>query len=998
MNVWPVCPPQTLKIPSRTNELPEVENDNDILQTIEIPDANVVLMLTAARVLVYNFKPLALVACHERSSDSIKDFGLNKMMSSASVLFNESKGLMFEENDSSLPYFKRKLVFYISTEKNYLLNYQLLKNTTDATLFQEYGLPIVDLTWKSVNLEHDYDEAIDDDILTVFEKNNPNKVIQNGYATKRDRGFLQYITSGSESLEELSIKRIELRLKVVLKFDHNIIDFVGFKTISEESIGILEESLLVLFPHGLQILHLNDFKLQNTELVNILGGTKISVAYNKLFVLSKENESSEVVLNELDLHSRTVIADSLETSEQVITSFEFGGKLAVIFKNSLAYYNYKTKKISYKWNPRTSIKFCYKVKKKVLLIISENNKVYLYSRFGNILYSTDEEEETTNNLDYSGCMYFDMCLIMVAKTGYYQVWKLWESLSTTSYDFRSPKPFTLNNTNNDITLYSTVGDIYSRNDILQTTNLPTKTFNNCMPFIRVTGNLKTLAAYVANKNILLIKHIPTNIWYTILDQYIIDMHWLGNNHLVCNMKRDDDSSYLICYKLPLHDIKPDEFSSYIIWEYELPTTETLSSFHVNSLFKYKQIKRKIKDNKSKADTLSDNLYKTGEVILIFEDHISLIDIISIVHQSGFNIIKKFHLYIQIKTPPELSNLKIEWATNFKDGLFVFSEDNLFKVVKTSASENWQVITLLENIECIVDVIKENIFLIVTNQIKIFNLGDLWDKKNEVLSINIDEDFYPVSVLPEAAILYGIHCIYHNNFTKLNIKHEIYLDELIKAKLLNGIDKKEINSDYRLFNHYKFSLEKILSYKILENEPLNSIIALIREYDEASSNNTIKASNSNMLEIVSNCLRKIEIKHWSYLFKSLDLTPRNLLALCIENNEVKILGVLLLVFLNYNEADLVKDLREDSGTMDDKSKIANTKTVDDSSDISVVNVLKDEELMLEILKLLVTGAANQTDINKASESWDMCFQLIRLLKALDKENKTQLVKKAMTILG
>ncbi|CAI4635277.1 BAM_G0035260.mRNA.1.CDS.1 [Saccharomyces cerevisiae] len=44
-------------------------------------------------------------------------------------------------------------------------------------------------------------------------------------------------------------------------------------------------------------------------------------------------------------------------------------------------------------------------------------------------------------------------------------------------------------------------------------------------------------------------------------------------------------------------------------------------------------------------------------------------------------------------------------------------------------------------------------------------------------------------------------------------------------------------------------------------------------------------------------------------------------------------------------------------------------------------------MLKVLELLVTSAANATDPIKATDSWDMCFQLIRLLKELDRENNT-----------
>ena len=96
-----------------------------------------------------------------------------------------------------------------------------------------------------------------------------------------------------------------------------------------------------------------------------------------------------------------------------------------------------------------------------------------------------------------------------------------------------------------------------------------------------------------------------------------------------------------------------------------------------------------------------------------------------------------------------------------------------------------------------------------------------------------------------------------------------------------------------------------------------------------------------------------------------------------------LGVLLLVFLNYGETEVLGDIQEE------KPVELHNPTMDD--------VLKDEELMFKVLKHLVESSASSSNAIKASEEWELCLQLVRLLKALDKENNTNLMEKATQII-
>lgn len=129
----------------------------------------------------------------------------------------------------------------------------------------------------------------------------------------------------------------------------------------------------------------------------------------------------------------------------------------------------------------------------------------------------------------------------------------------------------------------------------------------------------------------------------------------------------------------------------------------------------------------------------------------------------------------------------------------------------------------------------------------------------------------------------------------------------------------------------------MSTKILRSDSLDDILKLIKMYDNTDPEHNISPpTHSGMLEIISNCLRKIETKYWNHLFTNLKMTPRDLLALCIEENEAKMLGVLLLVFLNYDEKDLGDDLhfkKSDLGT--EESKALNDNSTKSQRNLSLI---------------------------------------------------------------
>ncbi|CCC66963.1 hypothetical protein NCAS_0A04050 [Naumovozyma castellii] len=995
MHLWPVCPPQKFTVAPRSTDLPELEiNDNEIKQILPLPSSNALIYLHPARVSIYNFKPLALVEAHERSKESIDEFGVNRFIATSTSLTEPVKAFLSEREVDCQAWPQGKVVFYVVTDKNYVLAYQILKNSTSLTIFQEYGIPIVNPIELRDNINHDYDNDSDDDTLTVFEKNNSSKIIQNGYTVTKARGFLNFLSSNNENLEEIPVKKLELRLKIVLKFDFEIVSILGFKRFSKEGDGKFEENLLVLFPHGLQILNLVDFKLNKNSLIKIENCKQICICNGLLLVISESKEDNSITVNEIDAENQTATTTTILNKSGLISSFEFNGKVTLVFEDHLDFFDPKLKKITYSWSTTMKIKICKQLNEKTLAIVSKNNNLHFFSNLGNLLFSTNSDDELLEkNLDYSDIMCLDQSLLTVASTGDFEFWQLWKESQQTFSDFRASKPHVLHDKNNDIIVFSPSADISIHHDAFQNIKLPTKTLNNLLTMVRINASLKLLSTYISNKNMLLLQNLETNIWYHFRNITILDMHWLGNTYLLCHLAREDGTRALQCFRFPLQGIKADELSTYSIWEFDIPEQLTVFSVHVNTLFRYKLLKIKPKENVS-IEVQTEKFFKTAEIILVTNSQIMIIDVISVVHPSGINIIKKFHQYASVTIPTDVNVKHIEWITNYRDGLLFLSDHKIFKIGKLNAEE-WQSVILLNNIERIVDVLNDEVFLIQKNECVVYKLESLWEDKKASLTIPLEENLYPISISPETATIYSLKCVFNSTFSRLLVKHEIYLDKVITAELDEGVDPEEITLEYKSLKHYKFALEKILSSKVLMNQPLDGILALVKLCDNVEGSTATPRKHTDLLEIISNCLRKMETKYWNKIFSGLEMTPRDLLAFCLEGNEAKIMGVLLLVFINYDDSELVQDLRMDENQS--QAPIPEEEEVSQfRSEHSVLSLVKDEELMLRILRLLVTSAANATDSSKASESWDMCFQLIRLLSELDRQNNTDLVEKAMTM--
>ncbi|CCH59690.1 hypothetical protein TBLA_0B08750 [Henningerozyma blattae CBS 6284] len=1055
MQIWPISPPQKLRINDRLSKLSKNSVDgNQLIKAVTIPERNVLCMLTPTRVLVYNFKPLALIDCHERSEASIKEFGTNKSIFVSKGLTNTISGLMETNYNKLYTLHNGKIIFYVLTEKNFLLTYQIIRQSNSIITFKELGVPVVNYQELSFNAtEHEYLNTNDEDILTVFDKNKSSRIIQNGYAITKESGFLNFLTPTDDiNLSELPIKNLVLRLNVILKFDYDISDIIAFKRLSEEDPEKFEESLILLSENNIQVLNLQKFKLKTSKTLPIKNGLFIHLINNSLIVVSGKLTDGKTYLqisyaNLNDQKLRSITLD--QTTDNLISTIQFDNSLAIIYENQICYFDIERRQITYSWKPPIEIKICNQLTDNALLIISKNNSIYIFSKFGNQIFTSaidDDDNDPSLPFNFTDFVYLDKSLILTSTTGDYLFWSFWEQAKVSGLNLRSPQTYIMTNNHNDIAIYSPLGDSSANNDIFQITKLPTRTINNFVSIVRINSNMKLLAACISNKEVLAIQNLETNVWIIFNDLHILDMKWLGSTYLLCHIKDAHDIERLRCYRFPLQGLRAENVEDYLFWEYEIPFALKTCGVHVNTLSKYKLLKLKLKNEETET-RIKEKIYKTSEIILITTTEIIVFDVVSVLHLSGLNIIKKIHKYLHLNISAlGVNPSTIKMITTYMDSFLFYAGDSFYKLFKkynrpednsTSIEKKKPSIImkkLMDNIETVIDILKDDIHMIRENNFLVMNINTLWNMEKPEITLSIESNLYPISVSPETATVHSLHCIFNTRFCRMTIKHEIYLDKLIRVKLADEhISASDITNEYRTLKHYNFALEKILSYDIIENQPLEKILHLIKmsDYSNAEDISSVTSTHGNMLKIVSNCLRKIESKYWNRLFYSMDMTPRELLALCIENSEVTILGILLLVFLNYNEADITNNVakdtinevpeedeedsnthtRETSAEQEESSRskrvelqtssssasVPSSQTSKESGTESVGNILQDEDLLLKVLHLLVTGAANSKDPTKAASSWDMCFQLIRFLRALDEENKTNLVEKALKVL-
>ncbi|SCU92550.1 LAFA_0F11342g1_1 [Lachancea sp. 'fantastica'] len=984
MLLGPSKPPQISAVPLlKTDEDCVSSIADEALQALHLPYSNCMVVLTTKQILVYNYKPMALVSSFLRSDYSLEKYGENKRAYADSLnkeMFQDlipKTDIKFDTTNSS------KVTFYVTSSLNFVFVFEILLSSGAVSLYKETGIPILDIN----KVDHDYGQDImnnteDDDTLTVFDRKESTKVIQNGYAVDKQQGFLHFLTKSADTLDEIPIKKVELRLQVMFSFGRSIIDLAGFCDTNSRGESKRHEYLMLLFPNRVHVLVLQNFQMKDNILIDVPNGYRLLQYHGKPCVVSVDAQL-KTTLTELDLLKKC--------GSQIQLNYDAPGPLLDIhINNNVLTFVHEFYVSLYDLNSNTTIK---RIRSRNSLICSgsissEDNIMFtkkgfkMFTRCGNCIVSTfDDDEDGEEDGNLSGSSSFTSIggsIVTTSLDGKLSKWDLWSKVITPFNNFRNSTPLILQTENNDMMLFAPTSDSLE-NVPFQVIKLPSQTINNHVPLVRTNGSITILAAFVSNKSILLIHNLVTNSWLSFMDLNFIDVQWLGDEYLFCHSLGEDMKQRLQCYHFPAQGSITPELSDRLIWDYAISPTIEIKSIHANTLSRYKLLKVKSKNSDNEQ---LQNLFKTAEV-LIQDDQGGLrtIDIISKIGPGEAVEIKVFHQH-PAENVFSQKEKKCQWIMNHNGGYFVSQGDQILKLEKTEEGV-WKTSVLLEKVERTLDIIEAWIYVVQDSKVTVHNIEELWNAKGPVAVVEITEGDYPVVISPEAAIVHSVQFVISNERSKIIPRQAIYLDQVIDYHLAAGTSYQNIDSRYRSLQHYKFSLEKILSGKVLTNEPLSDIVSLINFYDQGPK-------HSGRLEIISNCLRKIEVEHWDYLFQKLNLSPRDLLVQCIEHDEARVLGILLMVFLNYDGSKKTEDLRQNQEELPTE--------IQDTEPGSISTILNDEELMLQVLRVLVNTASSSCEREEAREFWDMSFQLVRFIQALDNENKTSLVQRAVQILS
>ncbi|AGO12713.1 AaceriADR241Cp [[Ashbya] aceris (nom. inval.)] len=987
MGLWPFEPYRSSALPKgeyafRQDNPVNSDGDEGVLEIGVLSHSNLVLVVTGTRVLVYNAKPMCLVACHERTKESVEKFGPNQK-----VYYNMQYGTLLDEvvtieNYRSFNAGTKGVFFYVMTCNNFLLVYQVLAGLDGHSVYKDYGVAFDSERHHLLEKRPYIAEETNSEVLTVFDKNDSRKVVQNGYVVGKTKGFFEFLKGTGSASEELPVKKHELRLRVVLKFDYGIHDMIGaysFNSDDDED----EQLMVLLLSDGVKLLHLSDFKLTKSSLIEIKNGRHIVLNNGHLFVVAQDTDY-KVHISSVLVGSKKIHAEQLTSTpaSELLSVYAIYDILVLAYESEMLYYNVNSKaikrsKLSFK------IRRCYQAGD-LFILLTQDNHINISTLYGNILFSSDFNKNG-QSLKCTTLSYFDRTLLIGSEDGHLITWPMWQEIPNTSIDFKHDTPLILLNKHNDLMISSPLNCPTMEQNLMQVISLPLKELNNHVLTARLNGPQNILAVCVSNRNILLLHFLHSNKWKIFHDVTIFDIVWLGSHFLLCHMANSEGDEWLQCYQFSLKPGASEDLEEYSVWRWEIPYESKLQNIFVTTWPTLKPLKVKAKA----SDESGQTLFKTAELLLLCEDgSFTVFDVISFLHPAGVETIKRFHQSKRHKLPEELSS-NIRWILPYKDQVLVLDGDIIYRVGYQEENGLPAASAIMDSVERVVDCTSETISILVRNQLSIFTVEELANGDPAQASIPVSEDEYPVFVNPSIALVYNAQCFYRDHITKLTLDQHIYLDQVISRLLGKGLPAVEIHEQYSALRHYPFVLEKILSTEVLANRPLAPILQLIDIYDEAAAN-----TPSGKMEIVSNCLRKIETKHWDYLFEQLGLTPMELLEQCTENGETKILGMLLMVFLNYDETS--------TGTVPTKSAAPRAGVplptdrkgsleVDNAVSSPISAALQYEGLIQKVLKVIVTSAGSSLTPFEAQEYWDMALQIMRFIKALDKQNGSTLVE-------
>lgn len=425
----------------------------------------------------------------------------------------------------------------------------------------------------------------------------------------------------------------------------------------------------------------------------------------------------------------------------------------------------------------------------------------------------------------------------------------------------------------------------------------------------VSSDGKYLA--VANSKALLLYSYRDRDWSFYQNDYFNDLTichltWFGKlNLLILGIKLADHSEIVI---FDLRKFKSHErfASEYVVFRYDLPSDIQLINVTDNDIVVYT-------DN-GKFYHIHVGISLTGLKI----------DLLKVMNHSTL-----------LKSPKNLrSVIKISKDVRNHD-ILVLNNGEL--ILFREHDSGYRQHLLFDTIEYVYKLNDEEYYMFNGEHIFLVkNLTELIktrDPSNTVLKLK--PQAYPLLLILKR----GLFVTLENILTKrknielntITTNNSIFLQDMIRFELTNS-NAEEIYQKYCSFKNFPFAMELLLYQTVTNDEDLTNIIKLIQ------------VNPLYELNVVSKCLRKIETQYWDRLLKSLGVTPSELVQKAITMKEWRTLGILVVIFLNYDTANAVMSIEEES--------------------------------LISIMKLIYDNAQDDDEL------WETSFEMLRFLKLLD----------------
>lgn len=804
--------------------------------------------------------------------------------------------------------------------------YNLASKTTNT----HTGMKRDSLFYMEIN--NDHKDNIDDDLFTVFDMKTNGKILQNGFINEKGKDLVQimkemfFIKSSfyrpnkrnrrkinrnsiidstndeahqeeaSNMVDDMPLKRCNIKLKTVLKFDNDILDIQVFT--KYDDFHERQEIIYLLYDNELCIITLkSDYTLESKHKISGFNNKMMAFNGTDMFVINYGKQEDCVVINRIDKKNNCIytkdlfIAGLKEKQLRMVGISNFKERYLVLtFDKMILYYDtflntiYSEIKLLKTTGILSELQRDQYIKMKtydreLLTLLKQNGIFQVYTRWGNLQTEMNLSKLFTGNSmkNYKAFAFLDNYLLCGTNGGHLQVIDFYKVYESNTFNERSNADFSFfDSATNKITSFL---DLDSKRDFF----LPTNSINNIVSEIKYDGSKKFCLINIPNKNIVLLRDFDFiddggdyDGWMVFDNMKVLGMDWIGDRYILLDMI-DLDNTYngrsIVCLDIN-KIVKSKSYKTRVvhllemkIWTYNIVNNDEVLYWGCNT---YEHMLKFIKeDSTDKDDPYS--MYKLGEInILLKKSEGTVFETIDILVEKETLGVRSF-----ARNKFDLSKLSdvimcyeknVKWACHKKRGtlLILTGDDELHKVIETtSGSVEYEIV--FTKVENIIEFSNGKITLVRENEMLIYDFDQLInDKIDKAKQVILKESLmnlgcqYPLlmkSSLDEFLSLVVEYYKQENviNGFRLRSSTNLVLDLILKALSTgNKYSSSNVKNTYSKSNNYQFCLEKMVTEIIMEklDHDLTQnqfILSLLLE-----------ESLEDKLTIIVNSLRKVDL--------------------------------------------------------------------------------------------------------------------------------------------